>query len=160
MIIFGCTVLSGFGGATVWKGSAFDCARSDNEVVLLHSRIESNEHTRRTCNNGTIIGETIQVVENYYTSRLHVMVSPDMIGEGIECVSDDGTVMVMGSSTITATMGMYGTDIIIMITFRLIIIIFLVPFQSPKGLSDLGSSNLFSAGVHLPWTVLPSITTS
>ena len=30
-----------------------------------------------------------------------------MIGEGIECVSDDGTVMVVGSSTITATMGMY-----------------------------------------------------
>ena len=28
-----------------WKGIALDCARSDNEVVLLHSRIESNEHT-------------------------------------------------------------------------------------------------------------------
>ena len=33
-ITFECTVLSGFGGATVvWKGSAFDCTRSDNEVV-------------------------------------------------------------------------------------------------------------------------------
>ena len=87
-ITFQCTVLSGFGGATVWKGSAFDCARSDNEVVLLHSRIESNEHTRRTCNNGSIIGETIQVVGNCYTSQLHVTVSPDLIGEGIECISD------------------------------------------------------------------------
>ena len=66
-VTFGCTVLSGFGGATVWKGSIFDCARSDNEVVLLHRHIEprSNEHTRRTCNNGSIIGETIQVVGNY-----------------------------------------------------------------------------------------------
>ena len=52
-ITFECTVLSGFGGATVWKGSAFDCARSDNEVVLLHSPIESNEHKLRTCNNGS-----------------------------------------------------------------------------------------------------------
>ena len=42
---------------------------------------------------------------NYYTSWLHVTVSPDMIGEGIECVSDNGTVMVVGSSTITTTMG-------------------------------------------------------
>ena len=109
MITFGCTVLSGFGGATVWKGSIFDCARSDNEVVLLHGRIEpwSNEHTRRTCNNGSIIGETIQVVGNYYTSRLQVTESPDMIGEGIECISDDGTVMVVGSSIITTTIILY-----------------------------------------------------
>ena len=93
-ITFECTVLSGFGGATVWKGGAFGCARSDNEVVLLHRHIESNEHTWRTCNNGSIIGENIQVVENWYTSRLQVTVNPDMIGEGIECISDDGTVMV------------------------------------------------------------------
>ena len=66
---------------------AFDCARSDNEVVLLHSRIDSNEYTRRTCNSGSIIGEMIQVVGNCYTSWLHVMVSPDLIGEGIECIS-------------------------------------------------------------------------
>ena len=92
----------------------FDCARSDNEVVLLHSRIDSNEHTRRTCNNGSIIGETIQV-GNCYTSRLHVTVSPDLIGEGIECISCNGTVMVVGSSTIiTETMGMYSaTDLIL-----------------------------------------------
>ena len=118
-----CTILSGFGGATVWKGNAFDCARSDDEVVLLHSRIDSNEHTRRICNNGSIIGETIQVVGNCYTSRLHVMVSPDLIGEGIECISDNGTMMVVVSSTITETMGMYSANdpvsIIIMITFRL-----------------------------------------
>jgi hypothetical protein len=30
-----------------------------------------------------------------------------MIGEGIECVNDDGIAMVVGSSTITATTGMY-----------------------------------------------------
>ena len=54
-----------------------------------------------------IIGEIIQVVGNCYTSRLHVMVSPDLIGEGIECISDNGTVMVVGSSTITETMGTY-----------------------------------------------------
>ena len=105
-ITFECTVLSGFGGATVWKGSAFDCARSDDEILLLHSRFESNEHTRRMCNNGTIIGETIQMVENYYTSWLHITVSPDMIGGVVDCAHDDGTAMLIGSSTITATEGM------------------------------------------------------
>ena len=104
-ITFECTILSRLGGATVWKGSAFDCARSDNEIVLLHSRFESNERTHRTCNNETIIGETIQMVEHYYTSQFHVIVSPDMIGGVVECAKDDGTVMVIGSLTITATIG-------------------------------------------------------
>ena len=106
-ITFECTLLGGFGGATVWKGSGFDCARTDHEIVLLHSHFESNKRTRRTCNNGTIIGETIQTVENYYISQLHVTVSPDMVGEVVECVNDDGTVMVIGSSTIMTTTGMY-----------------------------------------------------
>jgi hypothetical protein len=41
-----------------------------------------------------------------------------MIGEGIECVNDDGRAMVVGSSTITATTGAYkysATDIFILI---------------------------------------------
>ena len=35
---FECTIQSGLGGATVWKGSALDCIKSNNEIVLLHSR--------------------------------------------------------------------------------------------------------------------------
>ena len=97
-----CTVLSGFGGATVWRGSSFDCSRSHNEIVLLHSRFDSDS---RTCNNGSIIGEAIRIEDNYYTSQLHVRISLDIIGESIECANDDGATIVIGSSTITETTG-------------------------------------------------------
>ena len=101
-----CTVLSGFGGATVWKGSAFDCTTSDNEIVLLHSRFQQDARTHKTCNNGSITGEAIKVEENYYTSQLHVTVSLDMIGKSIEC-ANDGVTMIIGSSIVTITKGMY-----------------------------------------------------
>ena len=65
---------------------------------------------------------------NYYTSRFHVTVSPDMIGEGIECVSDNGTVMVWDPQQLQQQYMYNATDlvliIIIMITFRLISINF------------------------------------
>ena len=56
------------------------------------------------CNNGSIIGEAIKVEESYYTSQLHVTVSPDMIGERIEC-ANDGSTMEIEPSTIMATIG-------------------------------------------------------
>ena len=90
----------------MWKGSAFDCTKSDNEIVLLHSRFESDEGTHRTCNNGSIIGEAIKVEESYYTSQLHVTVSLDniMMGERIEC-ANDGSTMEIELSIIMATTG-------------------------------------------------------
>ena len=90
----------------MWKGSAFDCAMSDNEIVLLHSRFEQDtHHTHKTCNNGTTTGEAINVEESYYTSQLHVTVGLDMIGESIEYANDDGVTMPIGSSTIAITTG-------------------------------------------------------
>ena len=89
----------------MWKGSAFNCTMSDNEIVLLHSRFEQDVRTHKTCNNGTITGEAIKVEERYYTSQLHVTVGLDMIGESIECANDDGVTMPIGSSTIAITTG-------------------------------------------------------
>ena len=90
----------------MWKGSAFDCAMSDNEIVLLHSRFEQDTHrTHKTCNNGTIAGEAIKVEESYYTSQLHVTVGLDVIGESIECANDDGVTMTIRSLMVTITTG-------------------------------------------------------
>ena len=118
----------------MWKGSAFDCTKSDNEIVLLHSHFGSDEGTHRTCNNGSIIGEAIKVEENYYTSQLHVTVSPDMIGERIEC-ANDGSTMEIEPSTIMATTGIC--------SYYYVTSIMLVSFPDPtpckgKGSGDFG----------------------
>lgn len=91
----------------MWKGSAFDCTKSDNEIVLLHSRFGSDVGTRKSCNNGSIIGEAVMVKESYYISQLHVNVTSVIIGEDIECANDDSaTPTSIGSSAIVATTGM------------------------------------------------------
>ena len=50
------TVMGGLG--TVWTGSAISkfCADSDRQIVLLHSRFESDKRYSITCDNGTIVG--------------------------------------------------------------------------------------------------------
>ena len=78
-------------GVTVWGGSAFDCMSSSNVITLLHSRFNSTGGTNGTCNNGTIVGKSIGVKNNHYTSRLYVRISSDLVGKDIECIRDNGT---------------------------------------------------------------------
>ena len=84
-LTFACTVVGGSG--TVWRGTAFSCTNSNDEIFLLHSRFVNG--TTGTCNNRSIIasGQYIRVGnDNYYTSQLSVTVTSDIIGESIECV--------------------------------------------------------------------------
>ena len=93
--------MGGLGGITVWKGTAFNCSQSDNEINLLHRRFQSDAVT---CNNGTIVGIGIIVENNSsFTSQLNVTVSPDVVGESVECVHDNGTLTTIGSSIIVTT---------------------------------------------------------
>ena len=105
-LTYECTVVSGPGGATVWRGTVLNCTMSDHEIVLLHSRFESDRGTLRTCNNGAIVGQSLRVENNScYTSQLNITVSPEMIGETIECAHDHGTTNTIGSLTINTTEG-------------------------------------------------------
>jgi hypothetical protein len=56
-LTFECTVVGGSG--TIWRGSAFDCENSNDEITLLHSRFANR--TIGTCNNGTIVGRDIRI---------------------------------------------------------------------------------------------------
>ena len=68
-LTFECTVMGGLG--TVWRGTAFSCENSNDEIVLLHSQFVNG--TLGTCNNGTIVGQDIRVEnDTYYTSQLSV----------------------------------------------------------------------------------------
>ena len=102
-ISFECTVFGG--GFTVWRGSAFNCPLSLNEILLSHSNFEDG--TIRTCNNGAITGRSVGVMNNFYTSRLVISFTRELDGMTIECIHEDGstTAMVIGSSMLSTTTG-------------------------------------------------------
>ena len=108
-LTFECTVVGGLG--TVWRGSAFDCENSNNEITLLHSRFVNG--TIGTCNNDSIIGQSIGVENGTcFISQLSVMITPDIIGKTIECIHDDYVnTTVVGSFTISPIIitGTYAT---------------------------------------------------
>ena len=79
-------------GSTVFKGNLFNCNSSDDAVTLLHSRFDTPNGINGTCNNGKVLAHSLTVnnSSNCYTSLLCVMVSPDLVGNTIRCVHDNG----------------------------------------------------------------------
>ena len=84
-VTFNCTVMGSAGGATVWRGSAFNCAL--NDITLFHSAYKSEHGAIGMCNNGAIMAQSLGVEDSYYTSQLNVNVSSNMIGKTIMCVN-------------------------------------------------------------------------
>ena len=80
------------GVSTVWTGSAFDCPNALDEIALLHNRFKSGyfETYWLLCTNGAIVGHSISVVGNLYTSQFNVSVTPDAAGKTVMCFSDNG----------------------------------------------------------------------
>lgn len=98
-----CTISGGFGGSTVWQGSAFDCPRC--EILLRHSQFELGTAVGE-CNDGAITGYGRQTVDNHsYTSQLNVTFTRSLNGKTVECVYDNGTTNVIGRSSIDMTTG-------------------------------------------------------
>ena len=86
----------------MWKGSAFNCRSSSDGITLLHSRYNLSGGTDDECNNGAIVGQSLRVEDNYYTSQLSVTITPDMTGRSITCIHDNGTATdIIGWQTIT-----------------------------------------------------------
>ena len=99
-----CTVVGA--GFTIWRGSAFDC--SQNRIVLHHSRFESG--TSRGCNNGRIIGRSINTTSDSdgirFVSQLIIQldVNDTLEGRTVECVHYNLTyVIVIGTYDISFT---------------------------------------------------------
>lgn len=78
---------------TVWGGTAFNCA-GRNEISLRHNPFEN---AVGECNDGAIVGYSIQTGQNRYTSRLDVRLSTDLQGRTITCSVDDGAVTLLGT---------------------------------------------------------------
>ena len=99
-LILECTAFGS--GATVWTGTALDQCPG-GQVFMRHSEFQSGRTW--TCN-GQVIGRTVGVSNQSYTSQLAVTVSNGLNGRGIQCSHDNGIMTYMiGASTIQITTG-------------------------------------------------------
>ena len=93
-------------GTTLWRGTAFNCAGQGNEITLRHSLFAQERGTTDFCNSGNITGFSLRAHNNFYTSRIIVLFSSNLIGRSVQCVYDSGsTEEVIGSSTISTETG-------------------------------------------------------
>ena len=92
-------------GATIWKGTAFDCSLTNNEFAIFHS-INYTSERPKTCNNGAISGHALKVENGSYTSQLTVQISDELNGTTVVCAHDDGTNSTeIGSAILNITTG-------------------------------------------------------
>ena len=100
-VIYRCTIQGEETGATIWTGSAFRGCQQD-EILLQHSLFLPTSGPIGTCNNEDIVGHSLGVQGNNYTSQLNVTVTQDTAGKTITCAYDaltgDETYMVKFST--------------------------------------------------------------
>ena len=101
VLTYTCTVVGG--GATLWSGTAFSCSNTRNEILLRHSRFSVEGGAFGDCTNGDLVGRSLSVQDNCYTSQLNVTVSLGLNGRTVECTNDimSTEMAVVGRSTIT-----------------------------------------------------------
>ena len=87
-VIYRCTVQGDATGATIWNGTAFLGSCLQDEILLQHHQFTSTGGTTGTCNNGDIVGHSLGVQGDNYTSQLNVTITPDIIGKTIMCAYD------------------------------------------------------------------------
>ena len=98
VVNYTCTIVDSAGiGSTFWRGSAFNRPTSSNVISLTHS-LFSTTGASDTCTGGAITAESVNVVDNCYTSRLMVTVSVGLNGTTVECTLSG--VIVVGSRTL------------------------------------------------------------
>ena len=105
ILTYECTVMDQYRGSTVWRGTAFRSC-DDGDIILLHSRFQSNGGTVHVCNDGAVVARIVSAEGNNYTSQLSVVVTPEIVGNSIECRHDNGTSLsttIYLSSTIPTT---------------------------------------------------------
>ncbi len=94
-LTFNCTVNGG--AATVWKGSAFKCMNSDNDITLLHSRSNSSVNANGRCNDGELkaYAELVVLTSNSdkYLSQINITTTyPFTVSVfTVSCFLDNGT---------------------------------------------------------------------
>ena len=108
------------GVVTIWRGSAFDCPASNNRIVLRHAQFESGTSGSGVCNDGRIIGHSINTTSDSdgikYISQLIIQLDENgnQDGRTVECAHHSYTqTTIIGTHTIIAcTQGIKNIDIL------------------------------------------------
>jgi hypothetical protein len=86
-LIYLCTVQGSGTGATIWNGTAFSgCLQ--NVILLQDHQFTRLGGSTGTCNNGAIVGQSLGIQGNNYTSQLNVTITPETAGKTITCAYD------------------------------------------------------------------------
>jgi hypothetical protein len=85
-LTYNCIVQGSPTGATIWSGTAFSGCQQ-NAILLQHHQFTTGGSTG-TCNNGAIVGQSLGVQGNNYTSQLNVTITPETTGKTITCAYD------------------------------------------------------------------------
>ena len=91
--------------STVWQGTAFQCV--GNKIVLRHSQFTAPQGTTGECDSNSImiIGRSLRVEGDCYTSQLNVTVGPSLNNQTVECAYSGGGTSLIGSSIIDISRG-------------------------------------------------------
>ena len=74
-------------GATVWKGSALNCPSTNNEIILLHNRVNSTS----SCNDDNIVAWLVVNGSSIIISKARIInVTTELNGKSIVCFHDNG----------------------------------------------------------------------
>ena len=107
-LTYRCTVQGDTTGATIWNGTAFLGGCQLNEIPLLHRQFTRTGGSTGRCNNGAIVGQSLGVQGNSYTSELNVTITPETAGKTITCAYDaltsDQTQNMIKFSTVVPSM--------------------------------------------------------
>ena len=97
VLTYTCTVDGG--NVTIWGGSALnDCA--GHQIILDHRQF-NNPGASGECNDGYILGKSVDINGTCYTSQLNVTVSNRLNNTNVTCSSDLLVHMPLGESLIT-----------------------------------------------------------
>ena len=99
VLIFTCTTVGS--GATIWGGSAFQC--STREIILRHNAFDGETPQSGDCNG--IVGESVRVQDNCYTSRLRVPVSAGVNNRTVHCLYNSDTTTLIDEAQISVIIG-------------------------------------------------------
>ena len=73
----------------MWQGAeVFDCPAHSNEIALRHTNFGSS--VMGECNAGAIVGQSLRVEGNSYTSQLSVVYRERLNGKNVTCAHDNG----------------------------------------------------------------------
>lgn len=98
---YNCTVVGR--NLTIWSGTVF--MPGCEEIILHHNQYEDHPEYR-SCNDGAIVGQSIEVLNNSYRSNLTISVTSRLEGRTVICsAADKSNITIIGSTTLLITRG-------------------------------------------------------